>query len=125
MEEKGKTVPVYKRYTDYSIDMYSQGELPPVNVLLRGRALLNPEKAEMLFSENPPRGKRSVEVGRSAHSRYVRRPDGDYTVTIRFHPSEKMIREQLISEVRDIVTMVGKDYEKIKAKKEEERKEEK
>ena len=84
---------------------------------------MNPEKGEFAFVENAPRGKRSIEIGRTAHSRFVRRPDGDYTATFRFHPSEKLIKEQLVAEMRDIVKGCDNDRAKqqAKLKKEEER----
>lgn len=115
MEAKEQTLPVYKRYTDFSIDFYSQQQAAE-NRLLRGRGLMNPEKGEFAFVENAPRGKRSVEVGRTAHCRFVRRPDGEYTATFRFHPSEKLIKEQLVAEVRDVVKGCGTDREKQLAK---------
>lgn len=118
-----QTLPVYKRYQDYSIDIYSQQE-NATNRLLRGRGLMNPEKGEFAFVENAPRGKRSVEIGRTLHCRFVRRPDGEYTATFRFNATEKLIKEQLVAEVRDVVKGCGMDVNKQrdKQKKEEEAK---
>lgn len=77
--------------------------------LLRGRAVLNEEDKNFTFIQNDPRGPRSVEVGRSDHSRMVRRPDGNYTLTFRFSAGEKFLREQLISEIREIVKIAEED----------------
>lgn len=97
--------PHYKNMPDMSVDMYTV-DADPENKLLRGRALLNPQKKEFAFVQNTPRGPRSVEVGRTLHSRYVCRPDGGYTVTVRFAAEEKNIREQLLAETRQIVSSV-------------------
>lgn len=114
--------PHYQRHDGMSVDVYTVEEQPEMK-LLRGRALINPEKAEFAFVQNTPRGPRSVEVGRTLHSRYVCRPDGGYTVTIRFEANEKNLREQLLSETREIVTMTQEhkkrhDAEKRKGEKE-------
>lgn len=122
-ETKPTAEPIYKRYTDYAIDMYlrePQGE----NRLLRGRALLTPQKGEMLFVQAEARGARSVEVGRTLHSRFVRRPDGAYTVTLRFSAEEKQIREQLLAEVRQITTTIEADKKRVQAEKVEARRKE-
>lgn len=108
MEENKQTTairPHYHRHNGMSVDMYTLDEEADMR-LLRGRALMNPEKKEFAFVQNTPRGPRSVEVGRTLHSRYVCRPDGDYTVTMRFGAGERNLREQLLSETREIVTMV-------------------
>lgn len=106
--------PHYKRHSDMSVDMYTLDDEPEMK-LLRGRALMNPEKNEFAFVQNTPRGPRSVEVGRTLHSRYVRRPDGGYTATVRFEGDEKNLREKLLAEVREMVTMVGEDVKRQKA----------
>lgn len=122
MEEKKNDEPIqaqvtrphYKRLPDMSVDMYTLDEEPEMQ-LLRGRALLNPDKKEFAFVQNTPRGPRSVEVGRTLHARYVRRPDGGYTATVRFEGDESQLREKLLSEVREMVTMVGEDMKRQKA----------
>ena len=88
--------------------------------LLRGRALMNPEKKEFAFVQNTPRGPRSVEVGRTLHSRYVCRPDGEYTVTVHFAANEGNIREQLLSETRTMVSAVQEHYKTAEAKRKKE-----
>lgn len=113
--------PHYNRLSKMSVDMYTLEEKPEMK-LLRGRALLNPEKSELAFVQNTPRGARSVEVGRTLHSRYVRRPDGGYTATLRFEGDEKNLREKLLSEVREMVTMVGEDLKRQNAKRKKEKK---
>lgn len=112
MEENKERPPVYKRYTDINIDMYVHGE-ERENKLLRGRGLLNPQKAEFLFLENKPPENRSAEIGRTLHARFIRKPNGAYTVTLRFSAAERLIREQLLAELRNIMDVVMKDYEKI------------
>lgn len=111
MEDKQQVVPHYKRVKDICLDIYSRDEQVEKR-LLRGRALLNTEKGEFMFAQNEPRGPRSVEVGRTAHSRFVRRPDGLYTVTFScMDGDEKHLKEQLIAEVREICAMIKEDKE--------------
>jgi hypothetical protein len=103
----------YRRYIDYSVDLYSQSD-DAENRLLRGRALLNTKKGELSFVENAPRGPRSVEIGRTFHSRFVRRPDGGYTVTLRVSAMNPIIREELLSEVRDVCRGIMDDVARVK-----------
>lgn len=111
MEEKAKEPLHYKRVKDICVDMYTQDETIERR-LVAGRALLNSEKGEFVFAQNAPRGPKSTEVGRTAHARFVRRPDGFYTVTFRrMHPAERNLREQLLAEVRQICDMLKEDYE--------------
>lgn len=113
MEEKKNYVPVYKRVKDVCLDIYTRDEHVDKR-LLKGRALLNTEKGEFAFVQNEPRGARSVEIGRSAHSRLVRRPDGLYTLTFSCMDAEEVyLREQLISEVRVVCAMMKADREKL------------
>lgn len=111
--------PHFINMADMSVDMYTV-DADPENKLLRGRALLNPEKKEFAFVQNTPRGPRSVEVGRTLHSRYVCRPDGGYTVTVRFGANENNIREQLLAETRQIVTSVQEHFKVAEAKRKKE-----
>lgn len=108
-----KTQPQYKRYIDYSVDLYSQSD-DAENKLLRGRALLNTKKGELSFVENAPRGPRSVEIGRTFHSRFVRRPDGGYTITLRIAGMNPIMREELLSEVRDVCRGIMDDMARVK-----------
>lgn len=85
--------------------------------VMAGKALLDEECMDLKFVENPPRGPRSVEVGRTAHSRYIRRPDGLYTITLRIDASGKYLRETLTSEIAEIAKNIEMDYKL--AKKEE------
>ena len=114
--------PHYTNMPNMSVDMYTV-DAAPENKLLRGRALLNPHKKEFAFVQNTPRGPRSVEVGRTLHSRFVCRPDGDYTVTIRFGAEEKNIREQLLAETRQIVSSVQEHFKVSEAQRKKEKKE--
>ena len=93
------------------MDMYTQVDAVEKR-LLNGKALLNTEKGEFIFAQNPPRGPRSIEIGRTAHSRFVRRPDGLYTVTFRVDVQERNLREQLLAEVRDITKALKIDNQK-------------
>lgn len=106
---------MYRRFSDYSLEMMAQDE--PNMVILRGKGLLNQEEARFTFVQNPPRGARSVEVGRTAHSRSVRRPDGLYTVTFRFDASEKQVLPALLAEVRSVVKNAQADREVQKKQK--------
>lgn len=76
-----------------------------------GRILINALESEATFNENEPRGPRSVEVSRDKHCRCVRRPDGDYTLTFRFNPTEKFVTEALVAEIRSVVNVTKKDKE--------------
>ena len=75
----------YKR-ENLDVSILTQRGAPHMWVM-NGKALLDEESKDMKFVENAPRGERSVEVGRTAHSRYVRRPDGMYTITLRLDGS--------------------------------------
>lgn len=97
----------YKRFSDYTLEMQAQ-EDSNMNVL-RGKGLLNVNESRFTFVQNAPRGPRSVEVGRTAHSRFVRRPDGLYTATLRFDAGEKYILAALIAEVRSIAKVAQAD----------------
>lgn len=88
--------------------------------VMRGKALFDDEASDFKFVENEPRGPRSQEVGRTNHSRFVRRPDGNYTITLRCNGNEKYLQETLVAEVREIVKSIKLDIsmEKSKEKKE-------
>lgn len=125
MEDAKNQQPFRPHFTtmpDMSVDMYTV-DAAPENKLLRGRALLNPQKKQFAFVQNTPRGPRSVEVGRTLHSRYVCRPDGDYTVTVRFGAQEKNIREQLLAETRQIVSSVQEHFKVAEAQRKKEKRE--
>lgn len=100
-----------------SVKIHSRADRQVEHHLLRGRALLTPEEGEFTFVENEPRGKRSVEIGRTLHSRFIRRPDGGYTVTFRFTGREDYLRSVFIAEVRDVVNGITKDVTKVDAEK--------
>ena len=78
--------------------------------VMAGKALLDEESSDMKFVENPPRGPRSIEVGRTAHSRYICRPDGLYTITLRIDASSRYLRETLTSEIAEISKNIELDY---------------
>lgn len=92
----------YERYSDLTAKLVTV--LGKANLrTMRGKALLNTHEHEIIFQENTPRGKRSTEVSRTQHSRLVRRPDGDYTLTFRFGSSLKYPMATLVSEMRNAV----------------------
>lgn len=110
----------YRKYSDYSLEMMS--EYANMSVI-RGKGLLNVQESRFTFVQNEPRGPRSVEVGRTAHCRFVRRPDGLYTATLRFNAGEKNLLPALIAEVRTITKQAQADKEiQDRTAKEEEKK---
>lgn len=110
---KNTRTPIYRRVKDICVDMYTS-DAAVEKRLLHGKVFLNSDKGEILFAQNAPRGPRSVEIGRTLHSRYVRRPDGDYTVTFRCTGREKNLRELLLAEVREIAIMIQADAKRVK-----------
>lgn len=112
MEKTPNNIPYYKRVKDICVDMYTQEEKIEKR-LLSGRALLNCEKGEFIFAQNAPRGPRSTEIGRTPHARFIRRPDGKYTITFSsMDAEERNLREQLLAEVRTICTVMQSDRQK-------------
>lgn len=112
MEKNPQETPYYKRVKDICVDLYTQEEHVEKR-LLSGRALLNCEKGEFIFAQNAPRGPRSTEIGRTPHARFIRRPDGRYTITFSsMDAEEKNLREQLLAEVRTICTVMQGDRQK-------------
>ena len=86
----------------------------PAGRILRGKALYNDQESEMTFVENAPRGPRSVEVGRTAHSRFVRRPDGLYTITFRVDAGMPYLRQVLVAEVNELAKLLVDDRKRVK-----------
>ena len=107
---KNTRTPIYRRVKDICVDMYTS-DAAVEKRLLHGKVFLNSDKGEILFAQNAPRGPRSVEIGRTLHSRYVRRPDGDYTVTFRCRAGEKDLVKTLSAEIREIAKRIESDYE--------------
>lgn len=99
----------YKKFSDYSLEMQSHDE--PNMAILRGKGLLNQQEHRFTFVQNAPRGPRSVEVGRTRHCRFVRRPDGLYTATFRFDAGEKYVLSALLAEVRSVTKQAQEDRE--------------
>ena len=109
------TMENFKR-ENLDVSILTQRGAPHMRVM-NGKALLDEESKDMKFVENAPRGERSVEVGRTAHSRYVRRPDGMYTITLRLDGSNKYLRETLTAEVAEIAKDITADYKQMKREK--------
>lgn len=108
MEKQKQPSLDYERYTDLTAKVITA--LGRANLrTMRGKALLNAQEQEIIFQENTPRGKRSVEVSRTQHSRLVRRPNGDYTLTFRFGAKMKYPMATLVSEMRNAVESALKD----------------
>lgn len=96
-----------------------QGQKSPNMRVMNGKALLDVGGNDFKFVENAPRGPRSVEVGRTMHSRFVRRPDGLYTVTLRLAAGTKYLREAITAEIADIIKAIELDSKVEKAKRKE------
>lgn len=112
MTTENQDVREYAKYSDYSVEMHTERKISQsTGKLLRGRALIVPQEARLTFVENEKRTLRSREVARTAHSRLVRRPDGEFTLTFRFNKSGKYLKETLISEIRSQVTAALDDKE--------------
>lgn len=100
----------YKKESNADLRLFTLEEDASGRVL-RGKALYNGEEKEMTFVENAPRGPRSVEVGRTVHSRCVRRPDGLYTVTFGVDAGMRYLRANLVAEVGELVRVILADKE--------------
>lgn len=107
----------YFKYSDMSVEMQTQEDNDMK--ILKGRALMNSREKRVTFVQNAPRGARSVEVARGEHSRMVRRPDGNYTLTFRFNAEEELLRAAMIAEVRNMVNFAAADCNNLKTKKNE------
>ena len=92
-----------------------QAQRQPNMRVMRGKALLDVAAADFKFVENAPRGPRSIEIGRTVHSRFVRRPDGCYTLTFRVDANERFLRESLIAEVAEFCKVIAVDAAGLKA----------
>lgn len=124
MEKKVQTSPPkaetefqYFKYSDMSVEMQTQEDNDMK--ILKGRALMNSREKRVTFVQNAPRGARSIEVARGEHSRMVRRPDGNYTLTFRFNAEEKLLRAAMLAEVRNMVNFAAADCNNLKTKKNE------
>lgn len=98
-----------EQYNRKSLDVSMHTRTNPNMRVMSGKALLDDEASDFKFVENEPRGPRSVEVGRTVHSRFVRRPDGMYTITFRCDAATKYLRETLTAEVAEIVRLITAD----------------
>lgn len=102
-----------------NLDVSVQAQQAPNMRVMRGKALLDAAALDFKFVENEPRGARSVEVGRTPHSRFVRRPDGLYTVTFRIDPGMRWLGESMVAEMRDIVKVLAADHRRQQREKRE------
>ena len=109
MEDKQQTY--FRDWLQCSV----QGQANPNMRVMRGKALLDQSGQDFKFVENPPRGPRSVEVGRSMHGRVVRRPDKLYTLTLRLDAGSKYLMEATIAEVREVIKAIQTDAKAVAA----------
>lgn len=98
----------YTKETCADLKLFTLEERPGGRVL-RGKALYNDQDSELTFVENAPRGKRSVEIGRTMHGRFVRRPDGLYTLTFRVDADMRYLRAVLVAEAGEAAAAVAFD----------------
>ena len=105
----------YKSIPNMTVGMQSQEEC---NLqVLRGKVLLNEAESRLLFMQNTPRGPRSQEVMRTAHSRLVLTPQGSYTLTFRFSPDESDLKKMLLEEMSKICQMTEDEFNNQKERK--------
>lgn len=114
---KFQTQNTMERENEYrgNVELAVQAQRQPNMRVMRGKALLDVTAADFKFVENEPRGPRSVEVGRTTHSRFVRRPDEGYTITFRVNAGEKFLRESLTAEIAELVKVINVDAAAVKA----------
>lgn len=91
----------YSRLTNMTVGLKSQRDYN--HRTLHGRITINMEERHALFVRYPQRGARSKELMRTAHSRMVTRPDGNFTLTFRFSPIEDNLPEKLLDEMKTII----------------------
>lgn len=104
---------VYQKFNDYTVKVVAR-QKTAVRRAFGAKATIIPEEGELWLVENKPRGPKSKEVGRTIHSRMVRRIDGNYTLTLRFSADERQIREQLLAETRRMATLADEDRQTVK-----------
>lgn len=99
----------YQKYLDFTVKVHSWAGIKPDHRLLRGRFLLNSTEGEATFVQAAQPAARSQEVGRTNHSRFIRRPDGTYTVTFRLRGDEKYLKSDMQAEIREVVDTILED----------------
>jgi hypothetical protein len=83
--------------------------------VLNGKLFVNQKKRQASFTQNRPRGPRSIEMMRTPHSRLVRRPDGDFTLTFHFSKEEYAVGPQLLEELQKVVDFLSLNPSKRQA----------
>ena len=91
--------------TDMTVNLQSQENYD--QKVLNGKLFVNKQKHQIAFNQNRPRGPRSIEVMRTMHSRLVRRPDGDYTLTFHFSSEEYAVGPQMLEELQKVVDFLS------------------
>lgn len=106
----------YKRIPDMTVGMQSQEDC---NLqVLHGKVILNEDDKSLLFIQHKERGPRSIELFRTRHSRLVRTPQGNFTLTFRFSPDEDAIQAKLIGEMVDVCKTTENEFTNNNTRKE-------
>ena len=91
--------------TDMMVTLQSQENYD--QQVLNGKLFVNKKKHQVAFNQNRPRGPRSSEVMRTMHSRLVRRPDGNFTLTVHFSSEEYAVGAQMMEELQKVVDFLS------------------
>ena len=83
--------------------------------VLNGKLFVNTQRHQVAFNQNRPRGPRSVEMMRTPHSRLVRRPDGDFTLTLQFSKDEYAVGPQMLVELQKVIDFLSLNPSKRQA----------
>ena len=83
--------------------------------VLNGKLFVNTQRHQVAFNQNCPRGPRSVEMMRTPHSRLVRRPDGDFTLTFHFSKEEYAVGPQMLEELQKVIDFLSLNPSKRQA----------
>lgn len=89
------------------VDIYAHTDIE--KRIVKGKVLLDSERYCMTFVQNLPRGPRSVEVGRTTDGRFVRRPDGVYTLTLHANPHDRYLKANLVAQIRNAADIILND----------------
>lgn len=97
-----------EKLEDYNVALYKRQESIDRQIV-GGKLLLWSSEKEITFVQNPPRGERSKEIGRTPHARIVRLKSGHYSIRLRFAADERQIGYQLLAEIRNLNKMAQDD----------------
>ena len=99
--------------TDMTVNLQSQNHYD--QKVLNGKLFVNTQKRQASFTQNRPRGPRSIEMMRTPHARLVRRPDGDFTLTFHFSKEEYAVGPQLLEEMQKVIDFLSLNPSKRQA----------